>query len=50
MDDGQPLPPYIDDDVIWSVVRQADGLTLWRRIFLRSKPNSGAHARRAADC
>jgi hypothetical protein len=50
MDDGQPLPPYIDDDVIWSIVRQADGHTLWRRIFLRLKPNGGAQARRAADC
>jgi hypothetical protein len=49
MDDGQPLPPYTDDDVIWRAVRQADGHTLWRRIFLGSMPNSSAHARRAAN-
>ena len=50
MDDGQPSPPHIDNDVLWRVVRRADGHTLWRKIFLHSKPNSSAHARRAADC
>jgi hypothetical protein len=48
MQDGQPLPPYNDQDTIWRVVRRADGLTSWRRIFLRLT-NGGAGARRAAD-
>jgi hypothetical protein len=34
MDDGQSLPPYIDDGVVWHVVRRANGHTVWRRIFL----------------
>ena len=34
MADGQPLPPYTDDGVVWQVVRRADGRTTWRRIFL----------------
>ena len=35
--DGQPLPPFIEDDVIWHVVRRADGPTLWRRISLTNQ-------------
>ena len=34
MADGQPLPPYTDEGVVWQVVRRADGRTTWRRIFL----------------
>jgi hypothetical protein len=33
MDDGQPLPPLIEDGLAWHVVRRAAGCTLWRRIF-----------------
>jgi hypothetical protein len=29
MDDGQPLPPLIEDGVAWHVVRRADGRTQW---------------------
>jgi hypothetical protein len=35
MDDGQPLPPYIDG-IVWHIVHCADGCTTWRRIFLQS--------------
>jgi hypothetical protein len=38
MANGQPLPPYFDDDVVCHVVRRADGRTLWRRLFLSSSP------------
>jgi hypothetical protein len=41
MDDGQPLPPFIDDGVVWRVVRRMAGRTLWRRILLAG---TGAHA------
>jgi hypothetical protein len=34
MDDGQPLPPLIEDGLVWHVVRRAAGSTLWRQIFL----------------
>jgi hypothetical protein len=34
MDDGQPLPPFIEDGCAWHLVRRADSRTLWRRIFL----------------
>ena len=34
MQDGQPLPPFIDRGVIWHGVRRAGGRTLWRRILL----------------
>jgi hypothetical protein len=37
MPDGQPLPPYIDDNVVWHVVRRADAWTRWRRIRLSSE-------------
>ena len=34
MDDGQPLPPYVDDG-IWRIVRRLPGnRTRWRRIRL----------------
>jgi hypothetical protein len=38
MADGQPLPPYMDDGVVWCVVRRQRGRTLWRRIILQSQP------------
>jgi hypothetical protein len=31
--DGQPWPPP-DGDTLWTVVRRADGCTLWRAIHL----------------
>jgi len=35
MDDGQSLPPFIDDGIIWCrVCRLPGSRTLWRRIFL----------------
>jgi hypothetical protein len=37
MDDGQPLPPFIEDGVIWCVVRRQHGRTLWRRILLTTE-------------
>jgi hypothetical protein len=42
MPDGQPLPPYIDDDgAVWRVVRHLPGArTLWRRVRLSSKTSS----------
>jgi hypothetical protein len=38
MANGQPLPPYIEDGVVWHVVRRANGRTTWRRIFLSPSP------------
>jgi hypothetical protein len=36
MGDGQPLPPFIDDNVVWHLARRLPGArTLWRRIFLK---------------
>ena len=37
MADGQALPPFIEDNVVWHVVRRADGPTLWRRISLTNQ-------------
>ena len=34
MPDGQALPPFIEDGVVWHVVRRANGRTTWRRIQL----------------
>jgi hypothetical protein len=37
MDDGQSLPPYIDDGIIWwRVCRLPGNRTLWRRLFISS--------------
>jgi hypothetical protein len=36
MADGQPLPPLIEDGVVWHLVRRANGCTTWRRIFLEN--------------
>jgi hypothetical protein len=33
MDDGQPLPPLIEDGLVWHVVCRVPGQTLWRRIY-----------------
>lgn len=38
MDDGQQLPPLIEDGFRWHVVHRAKGSTLWRRVFLSSSP------------
>jgi hypothetical protein len=46
MADGQPLPPFIEDRIVWHLVRRADGRTLWRRIFLSpSLVTAGARSR-----
>jgi len=34
MADGQPLPPLIENGVVWRLVRRAGGRTAWRRISL----------------
>jgi hypothetical protein len=46
MDDGQPMPPWIEDGIVWHIVRRADGLTQWRRISLSAflPPNHRASA------
>jgi hypothetical protein len=41
MDDGQPLPPFIEDGVLWGVVNRANGTTKWRRITLQTTEWSG---------
>ena len=43
MDDGQPLPPFMDDGAIWCVVRPLPGRkTLWRRIQITTQPSIAA--------
>jgi hypothetical protein len=42
MADGQPLPPLIEDGILWRVVRRAGGRTHWRRLFLSSPVTPGA--------
>ena len=32
MDDGQPLPPFIEDGVPWRVVMRVGGYTIWVRL------------------
>jgi hypothetical protein len=46
MDDGQPLPPLIEDGVAWHVVRRANGRTIWRRLFLKPSPVTAGARRR----
>jgi hypothetical protein len=47
MPDGQPLPPYIDDDVVWHAVCPIPGARmLWRRIRLSSETLEHAIDRR----
>jgi hypothetical protein len=41
MDDGQPLPPFMEDGVLWGVVNRANGTTKWRRITLQTTERSG---------
>ena len=36
MPDGQSLPPFIEDGVVWRVVHRDDGRTLWRRISIQT--------------
>jgi hypothetical protein len=33
MDDGQPLPPFHDQGVIWRVVSRSNGRTIWQRVL-----------------
>src|SRR5262249_29827119 len=41
MPDDQPLPPFMDDNAIWCVVRRfPDQKTLWRRISLQTTRSS----------
>jgi hypothetical protein len=45
MDDGQPLPPYIENGVVWHQVRRRpDGTTLWRRISIQTNTTSPSTA------
>lgn len=41
MDDSQPLPPFMEDGVLWGVVNRANGTTKWRRITLQTTERSG---------
>jgi hypothetical protein len=41
MDDGQPLPPFMEDGVLWGVVNRANGTTKWRRITFQTTERSG---------
>jgi hypothetical protein len=34
--DGQACPPYYDG-AIWRAIRRADGRTIWRRLYLKTK-------------
>jgi hypothetical protein len=46
MADGQSLPPYIDDGVVWQVVRHLpDNRTRWRRIRLSSQSSQPSRGR-----
>jgi len=47
MDDGQSLPPLIEDGVVWHVVCRLPGArTLWRKISIQiTTPPSTAAAR-----
>jgi hypothetical protein len=46
MADGQPLPPNLDDDVVWWMVRRLpDNRTRWRRIRLSSQLSQPARGR-----
>jgi hypothetical protein len=46
MDDGQPLPPFIEDGVVWCVVRRRYRRTLWRRITPHTRTFCCRDARR----
>jgi hypothetical protein len=43
MSDGQPLPPLIENVVVWHITRRSDGHTRWRRI-LRAEDRREVHA------
>jgi hypothetical protein len=46
MADGQPLPPYIDDGVVWRMVRRLpDSRTRWRRIRLSTQSSLPSRGR-----
>jgi hypothetical protein len=36
--DGQVCPPYYDG-AVWRVVRRSGGRTLWRCLYLKTKPS-----------
>jgi hypothetical protein len=46
MDDGQPLPPFMDNGAIWHVVHRFHDQkkTLWRRITLQTNTTSPSTA------
>jgi hypothetical protein len=38
LDDGQPCPPLYEG-AVWRAVRRSSGHTLWRRLYLKTKPS-----------
>jgi hypothetical protein len=50
METGRPLPPLIENGIIWRVVRRLpNGRTLWRRIALQTDTSSSTAAARRRD-
>jgi hypothetical protein len=49
MPNGQSLPPFIEDGVVWCVVHRDDGRTLWRRISIQTTAPSPVTDWRAAS-
>jgi hypothetical protein len=49
MADGQPLPPFVEDGVVWHVVQRSNGRTTWRRISLTSSLISSSGIGAAGD-
>ena len=48
MPDNQPLPPFLDDNAVWHVVRRfPNQKTLWRRIRLQNAHEFSAASSRA---
>jgi hypothetical protein len=37
MNDGQPLPPFIENGVIWYAIQRSNNKTTWRRISLKNE-------------
>jgi hypothetical protein len=46
MADGQPMPPLIEDGLVWHMVRRADEHTFWRRIILQATKQPDPATRR----
>ncbi len=44
MPNGQALPPFIEDGVIWHVVYRSPGCTLWRRLYLTNNLDTNRRA------